>query len=221
MAFAAVIAYISRMTIQTACSGKLPYLALAFALVLALPPAPAAARGQDRGPAGPTAAPIPQAVLDGWARLVGTWIADNTAYKSDADPYDAFGIEWSWGIGQKSLVGRLYGIQGGQDVATFWEFREFWHPGEARVVPMQFGAGGVVGTGWHEFQADGRSEMLQTFFDPAAGTVTSIGHRSELSGDRHVTQSFTVEADGTWTPQRSYTWIRQPARGQAEGGPLP
>ena len=157
-----------------------------------------------------TAAPIPDEVRAGWERQIGTWVADNSAYRSEDDPHDAFSIEWRWGIGQTSVVGRLYGIQGGRDIATYWEFREYWHPGERRLVPMQFGADGAVGIGTRELQAGGRSEMLQTLFHPATGVIERIGHRSELSGDTHVTRSFNVSADGTRTDRRTYTWVRQP-----------
>lgn len=179
-------------------------------LLVAFLALPGMASGQSPAAPPARAEAIPQAVIDQWARLVGTWVTDNSAYKSDDNPYDGFGLEWSWGLGERSLVGRLYGIVDGRDVATFWEFREFWHPGDARLVAMQFGAGGAVGSGWHDIGEGGTSEMLQTFYYPAAGTVEQVGHRSTLEGDRHVTASFSVAADGTWTPRRTYTWYRQP-----------
>jgi hypothetical protein len=121
---------------------------------------------------------------------------------------DAYGIEWEWGLGKKSLVGRLYGIKGGKDVGTFWEFREFWHPGEARLIATQHAGDGTYGTGPHEVKADGTSEMVQTFFDPGAGTKSIVGHRSKLEGDVHTTSSFNVDEKGVWTPRRTYVWRR-------------
>jgi hypothetical protein len=50
--------------------------------------------------------------------------------------------------------------------------------------------------------------MLQTFFDPSGG-ASRTGHRSELTGDTHITRSFDVGADGAWTPRRTYTWRRR------------
>ncbi|HSF18258.1 MAG TPA: hypothetical protein VLK65_22170 [Vicinamibacteria bacterium] len=55
--------------------------------------------------------PAPEWVVTNWKNLIGVWIADNSAYKTDDDSMDAFGLEWTWGIGNKSLVGRLYGIR--------------------------------------------------------------------------------------------------------------
>jgi hypothetical protein len=178
---------------------------LAFAIAAAAPvsgqsaPASAPARSQ----------PVPEVVLSYWQQLVGTWVADNSKFKNETDTMDAYGIEWEWGLGQKSLIGRLYGIKAGKEVATFWEFREFWHPGEARLMATQHAGDGTYGTGPHEVNADGTSEMVQTFFDPEAGTRTTVGHRSKLEGNVHTTSSFTVDERGVWTPRRTYVWRRQ------------
>jgi hypothetical protein len=178
-------------------------------------PDPAASGDAAAVEAGPStsAASIPPEVLANWRQLLGTWVADNSAYQSADDPYDAYAIDWSWGIDERSLVGRLYGLQAGRDVGTFWEFREFWHPGDATVMAIQFGVGGTYGAGPHTFQGDGASEMEQTFFRPADGVTFRVGHRSRLAGDEHMTASFDIGPDGVWTPRRSYTWIRQPAGG--------
>ena len=161
--------------------------------------------------------PAPPHVVAFWERLVGTWVADNTPYKSDLDPMDAYGIEWKWGLNRKSIVGRLYGIRDGKEIGTFWEFREFWHPGERRVVAMQFGTEGTYGAGPHEIDADGASEMLQVFHDPARTNSTKIGHRAHLKGDVHTTTSFNVDEKGVWTERRTYVWRRQPGAGVALG----
>jgi hypothetical protein len=158
-----------------------------------------------------TAAPIPAVVLETWAQLHGTWITDNAEFKSDQEPFDAYAIDWRPGIDGKSLTGRLYGLTGGREAGTFWEFREFWHPGDQQLITTQFGMGGTYGAGPHTIRGDGTSEMLQTFYSPAAGTVTRIGHRSELRGTEHVTRSFDVQPDGGWVPRRVYTWHKQPA----------
>ena len=122
----------------------------------------------------------------------------------------AYAIEWRWGLNQKSIVGRLYGIQDGKDVGTFWEFREIGHPGERRVVSMQFGTAGTYGVGPHEIEPDGSSEMLQVFHDPARDTSAKIGHRAKLKGDVHTTTSFDVDEKGVWTERRTYVWRHQP-----------
>ena len=60
--------------------------------------------------------PAPPEVVAYWKSLAGTWIADNSQYKSDLDTLEAYGIQWTWGLTKKSMVGRLYGIKGGKDV---------------------------------------------------------------------------------------------------------
>ncbi len=150
----------------------------------------------------------PEWVGSYFAMMVGTWIADNAAHRSEAEPDEAYGIDWKLGLGGKSLVGRLYRIRAGKDVGTSWEFREFWHPGEGRLVASQFGADGTYGVGPHDRTADGQMEMLQTFYAPT-GTVTRIGHRSTLSATELVTRSFDVLADGTWKERRKYVWLRK------------
>jgi hypothetical protein len=153
--------------------------------------------------------PAPAVVTDNWERLIGTWIADNSAFKGANDTTDAYGIDWSWGLGRKSLIGRLYGIKDGKEIGTFWEFREFWDPGQGQVMATQFGGNGTYGVGPHEIRADGTSEMVQTFYDPTAHTVAKVGHRSKLEGDVHTTASLDVDDKGAWSPRRTYVWHRK------------
>jgi hypothetical protein len=177
----------------------------AFALV-------GAACGQAPPPSD-SAAPAPR-VRPEWVGpymegMIGIWIADNAKYRSDAEPFEAYGIEWKWGAGRQSLAGRLYAIVDGRDAGTSWDFREFWHPGEGRLLASQFGTDGTFGIGPHERLADGTLEMVQTFYDPS-GKMTRVGHRSRIQGDEMITQSFDVSPNGAWTDRRTYTWRRQP-----------
>jgi hypothetical protein len=161
-------------------------------------------------PAKPPAAarPAPAWVGSYFKAMAGIWITDNAAYRSEAEPLDAYGMEWKPGPGGKSLVGRLYGIRAGVDVGTFWEFREFWHPGEGELVASQFGNDGTYGVGPHRRKDGGTMEMLQTFYDPA-GAVRRVGHRSALTANELVTTSFDVQTDGTWKERRRYVWRRK------------
>ena len=160
-------------------------------------------------PSSTEAQPIPAWILANWEHLIGTWVADNGAFKNETDTMDAYGIEWTWGLGEKSLVGRLYGIRDGQEVGTFWQFREFWHPGKAEVLTTQFGSDGSYGEGPSTQTQDGTIEMLQTFYDPTTGGVFRVGHRSTLEGDLHTTRSFDVSDGGVWTERRTYLWRRR------------
>jgi len=152
---------------------------------------------------------IPDWVRGEWEFLVrgsGTWIADNSAFKSDNNPYDAFGIHWEYGLGKKSLKGRLYGIIDEKDIGTFWEFRIFYHPQEKQVIAMQFGSDGTYGVGPQKSIGGDTTEMWQEFFNPD-GTSSKVGHRAKSEGNNHITDAFNIDKDGVWTKRRSYTWI--------------
>jgi len=184
-------------------------LSLCLGLLLALTSRPAVGgEGSASEKAAPPVGHLPEWVGPYFAKMVGTWNADNAAHRSEAEPFEAYGMDWKLGPGGKSLVRRLYGIRDGKDVGTSWEFREFWHPGEGHLVASQFGSDGTYGTGPHERRADGQMEMLQTFYAPT-GAVSRVGHRSELKVNELVTRSFDVQADATWKERRKYVWLRK------------
>lgn len=186
-------------------------IALVALAAHAAAPACASASSPEVQPA--TATPTPPWVVAHWERLVGRWVADNTAYRSDAETFDAYSIEWSWGLGKASLTGRLFGLEGGEEAGTFWEFREFWHPGTGRLTAEQFGADGVYGVGSQERLDDGKLEMAQVFYSPGTGAVSRIGHRSWFEGQVHVTESFDIDENGVWKPRRVYRWQRPDEKG--------
>lgn len=135
----------------------------------------------------------------------GRWITDNASYKSENEPYDAYGTEWHYGIGEQSVTGRLFGLIDGEDQGTFWEFRTIWDPVSGEVQARQYGGNGAIGVGPIEYVGDGTSKMVQTFTAPD-GTSSRVGHESIERDGEHVTRSFDVDAQGHWTPRRSYTW---------------
>ncbi len=136
----------------------------------------------------------------------GRWITDNSEYKSEQEPYDAYGTEWTSSFGGTSMSGRLFGIQDGKETANFWEFRQYWHPAHGVAVLEQFGWGGTVGVGT-AWQEGATTKSDQTFFT-ADGRTNRTGHISEFPDqDTHVTQSFDIE-NNVWIARRSYTWRR-------------
>lgn len=152
----------------------------------------------------------PAWVADSWSQSVGTWIASNDAYKSESEPYDAYGLEWHWGVGRRSLKGRLYALANGRELGTLFEYREFWHPAERAVVVEQFGSDGTYAVGKLERRADGTTSLLQTFYDPSGSTFRA-GHTVELKGDVRVARQYDVDQQGAWKAGRTYHFKRSPA----------
>ena len=78
----------------------------------------------------------------------GSWLADNSNFKNENEPFDAYGTEWEWGIGKMSMQEESFvAVKDGNEDATFWEYLVFWNPNEKKAVFQQFGGGGIVGVG--------------------------------------------------------------------------
>ena len=141
----------------------------------------------------------------------GRWIADNSAYKSADEPFDAYGIEWVAGPGNASMSGRLFGVQDGEETdVDFWRFSQYWDPARKKAVVEQYGWN-VVGIGhlWTE-DVDGVEtiKMDQTFTD-FSGASRREGHTATNPGpDSHETTSWSISEDGAWSKNRTYLWKR-------------
>jgi len=136
----------------------------------------------------------------------GRWVTDNSAYKSDQEPFDAYVTEWKASFDGTTMSGRLFGIKDGMETGNFWEFRQYWHPERKEAVLEQFGWGGTVGIGtiW---LADSATKSDQMFYS-IDGTTTRTGHVSRFSdSDSYITESFDIAGD-VWTLKRRYTWRR-------------
>ncbi len=139
----------------------------------------------------------------------GRWIADNGAYRGSDEPFEAYGMVWERGIGGMSLKGRLFGLQNGEEVGPFWEFRSFWHPERNRVLAYQFGNAALFGAGPMVATGERSHRSEQTFYQADGGTFT-VGHESREAEDgSYETASFDILADGSWTPRRRYVWRLQ------------
>jgi hypothetical protein len=137
----------------------------------------------------------------------GRWIADNALYQGPNEAIDAYGIQWTWGLGRRSLQGRLFGLRGGEEVGSFWEVRLFWHPAERRALLYQFGLGGAVGMG--SLDLEGSTIVIdQVFFDPD-GSTRRVRHESVFEATTEHGDSFDW-ADGAWVKGRTYVWKRVP-----------
>lgn len=161
------------------------------------------------GDARSQSAAAPQWFLDDIAVLsdgTGRWITDNSAYRSDAEPWSAYGTAWTSSFDGTTMSGRLFAIEDGVEATRFWEFRQYWHPGRREGVLEQFGHGGriVVGSMTNE---NGVTTIDQTAYT-IDGDSNRGGHVSRfLDADTYFTESFLIR-DGARIPYREYTWRR-------------
>lgn len=140
----------------------------------------------------------------------GRWITDNGAYRSEDEPFDAYGTQWTWSLGRAGMTGRLFGLKDGGEVGDFWQFRVFWHPGEGRAIVQQFNARGDLGVGPLFPVGEGAMRSVQEFFAPD-GTMTRVGHDSIERAGEHETRSFDILPDGSWRSRRTYVWVLEPS----------
>jgi hypothetical protein len=151
---------------------------------------------------------IPSWFMDDLKANIGMWIADNATYVTEEEPYDSYVMEWTWGIGQTSIIGRLYGISNGQETGDFWQFRQYWDNIKQEGTLVQFGNGGVNGMGKIQPVKNGGMEAIQTFSMPD-GTTWVTKHDLLLDGTSLLTTSYDKDAEGNWMAKRTYTWEKQ------------
>jgi hypothetical protein len=160
------------------------------------------------------AQPAPSSPLPNWwvehvaymTRGGGVWITPNPQAETNNAP-DAFGMEWRSVNAGHGLVGRLYGVKNGQETDEYWTFREFWHPGERRVIIEQWGGPGVYGIGETRLLSPMRGEIDQTFWLPD-GRSWREGHRTVEGEDGYLAEVYDIGADGAWTLRASNLWRR-------------
>lgn len=155
-------------------------------------------------------AQIPDRVIKEWEILTsdgGTWIADNSLYKNENEPADAYGITWTYSLGKTSVNGRLFGLKDGKETGTYWEFRMYYHPAEKKLMYQQFGWGGALGTAEMKLLDETHSEDVATIYNPD-GSSTQIKHESEIKNDIQYSQSYQW-MDNAWQKQRYYEWKKK------------
>lgn len=154
-------------------------------------------------------ATAPQWFLDDIALLSagsGRWITDNSAYKSDKEPWGFYGTAWTASFDGTTMSGRLFAIEDGEETTRFWEFRQYWHPGRQEAVLEQFGRGGKLVIG--KMTNDGDVTTIDQTSYAIDGRSSRGGHVSRfLDSDTYFTESFTIE-DGSRVPFRAYTFRR-------------
>jgi hypothetical protein len=142
--------------------------------------------------------------IDFMTRDGGRWIADNA---DTTQPYQQWGMEWRVAPDGTSMTGRLYGLANGEQSDDFFQFRQFWHPGEQRAVVMQWGGGGWFGTG--ELRRVGDWTLLEQTFVVPGGRTFGVGHIARRQGDERVTEQYDIlPGQGIWRLDSTNTWRR-------------
>lgn len=151
---------------------------------------------------------IPDWYLEEMQRLVGTWITSNQDYMDGTTINDAFGIEWKWGVGQKSLVGVLYGLREKQKTKEYWQFFQYWDSGKGKPIFIQVSAKGVQGVGHFERVDSKHFQLVQIFTEPD-GSTSKSGHKTQILKGYEISTSFNINEQDEWELNRTYTWYKQ------------
>ncbi|MDO1558087.1 hypothetical protein Q0812_01420 [Brevundimonas sp. 2R-24] len=138
----------------------------------------------------------------------GRWVTPNASAGDDPQQPSAFALEWRAIHDGKVLSGRLFGLdEAGREIAEYWTFREYHHPGRGAVVVEQWGPGGIYGEGETVSTEPGRRRTTQTFWMPD-GRSWREGHVTLEQGDVQTSEVFDIDAAGAWTSRMSNTWRR-------------
>ena len=137
----------------------------------------------------------------------GRWVADNGEYKSNEEPYEAYGVDWTMAPDKRGMTGRLFGLQGGKRVAEFWHFRIYSDAKERQAIVQQFADFGVIGQG--AFSGFDRATLMDQTFTAPDGMQWRELHHAWFEGSTHVTRSFEWR-DGAWVAKRTYRWSLDP-----------
>lgn len=144
------------------------------------------------------------------------WVADNSGYRSDEEPVDAYVLTWTWGPGRRSVSGRLQAMVGADRRPPLWEFRQYWHPDRREGRLVQYGTDGTVGEGALTRGADGGVIVEQDFWGPDG---LSWRQRHEERATPRSRESRDARwVNGAWRDGRRYVWTRRAAtRPQPDG----
>lgn len=162
----------------------------------------------EAGRAGNDAAVPPWFVqeIEYLTRAGGRWIADNSEYQGEADPYPAYGMEWQKGLSGLTARGRLFAIDRDDNAHDLWELYLYWNALDQRAVAMQVHGDGNFGVGELTAESDTERVLVQEFWAPGGATF-SFRHEETRSANEKLSRTFTKQ-DNTWRPNRTYVWKR-------------
>lgn len=170
------------------------------------------------GRTSPSTSPPPpwfQAHLEELMAEGGLSIADNGAYRSPNEPAEAYGVQWQWGVGRQSLVGRLFSLVDGKETGDIWQMRTFWHPTKAKAMAVQYGGDGTFVEGWLAPFEEGGVQVEQVLHFPD-GSQQKVRHEnSALIDGEHESRSFRWGKE-SWVPNRHYAWLLPETRDEQE-----
>ncbi len=144
----------------------------------------------------------------------GTWIADNSTYKSSNEPVDAYEVIFVWGAGKQSVQGSMRAVTGDKRSSVIWDFRAFWDPGTKKAMLQQWSSWGSYGAGETSSVSPTKLRSEQNFNAPDGSRSRSAHDWTLDSAFQHTTMSYAFE-EGAWKEGRSYIWKRaDPVKGK-------
>lgn len=151
--------------------------------------------------------PIPKWYSENNSRLTGTWLADNSSYFSEDEPYINYAIEWKYGLDNSNLIGRLYGITKENQEIDFWQLRLYWNNEKKSAELAQYGYSNVTGIGKLRTLTSNRTESIQQFSMPN-GKTWKEKHITKFTENKQTTTSYELE-NNQWQEKRTYEWHKQ------------
>ncbi|WP_109300288.1 hypothetical protein [Aquimarina sp. AU474] len=148
---------------------------------------------------------VPDWFIKNMEQSIGTWVTSNDMYKNKNEPFDAYEMQWEWGVGKQSITGKLYGLIANKRQGFFWEFRQYWDVKKHQGTIVQYGGDGSIGIGPLVMKKDQFFELIQEFVSPK-GEKTTHGHRSSFKKGKLTTTSYGISTNGKWTENRTYEW---------------
>lgn len=139
---------------------------------------------------------------------VGTWKADNSAYKNENEPMTAYGIEWRFDELKNSIYGKLYGLIDSNNVGVFWEFHQYWNSNISRIEFIQIGGDGTIGSGSLIQSNSSEYELIQLFTNTKNETRYEKHSYLRPNANTEITSSFEKDINGNWIKKRTYTWVK-------------
>ena len=151
-------------------------------------------------------ASIPEWFTKDLANHIGVWVTDNNQYVSSEEPYDRYFMQWTWGIGNTYIKGRLWGSQGDAVSDDFWEYIYYWDPVQQEAKLYQIGVAGIVGRGAIKMTEANATETYQKFFSPEM-PGWKVKHEEKIVQDTMYSTSFNLTKE-VEVIDRTYRWTK-------------